>query len=190
LEGVSFPIREALVIATSGDEERVQTLCRELNWNGTLQQRKGGRVTQHVFKGEVGGAYFQTLAKVGFHYALRYIPTIFGNENAFRPLREFIRYGAGEREQFLIEYKTALNPEGPPGHLLTAVANPGSPIVVNMQFFVGCKIDLPEWQLTLGDNPTALFVEQSSAHFFSYIKDEDGRLFGGEINVVRLRIAP
>jgi hypothetical protein len=59
-----------------------------------------------------------------------------------------------------------------------------------MQFFVGCKIDLPEWQLTLGDNPTALFVEQSSAHFFSYIKDEDGRLFGGEINVVRLRIAP
>jgi hypothetical protein len=30
-------------------------------------------------------------------------------------------------------------------------------------------------------NPTALYVEQASAHFFSYTQEEDGRLTGGEV---------
>ncbi len=186
-EGVNFPIAKAQVIASSGDEDRVQAMCNQLNWNIDFQRRKGGRVPRQFFKSEFGPPYFRALAKIGFHYALRYMPTITGNEGAFRALREFIRDGAGDHHQFLADCKPALNPDGPPGHMLTAVANPDSPIIVNMQFFAGCKTELPQWRLVLGDNPTTLYVEQASAHFFSYTQEEDGRLTGGE--VVPMRVA-
>jgi hypothetical protein len=62
-------------------------------------------------------------------------------------------------------------------------------IVVNMQFFSGCKVPLPQWRLILGPNPTVLHVEQASAHFFGYTRDEDGRLIGGEIIQMRCGIA-
>jgi hypothetical protein len=185
--GVNFPIPKAQVIASSGDEDRVQAMCNELNWNFDFQRRKGGRVPRQFFKGEFGPAYFRALAKIGFHYALRYIPTITGNEGVFRDLRDFIRDGAGDHHQFLTECKAALNPDGPPGHILTTVANPDIPIIVNLQFFAGCKTELPQWRLVLGDNPTALCAEQASAHFFSYTQEEDGRLTEGE--VVAMRIA-
>jgi len=185
--GVTFPTPPVQVIAASGDEERVQALFTAINVKVPMQRRAGGRVPQQIFTGEVGPGYFRALAKIGFHYALKHIPTITGNEGAFRALREFIRDGRGNHDQFLTMCDTASNPAGPPGHLLTAVANPNSPIVVNMQFFAGCKTTLPQWRLTLGDNPTVLFVEQVSAHFFSYTEEEDGRLAGGEI--IPLRVA-
>jgi hypothetical protein len=40
---------------------------------------------------------------------------------------------------------------------------------------------------SVGNNPTVLFVEQGSAHFFAYTKEEGGRFTGGEI--VPLRVA-
>jgi hypothetical protein len=111
-----------------------------------------------------------------------------GDEGAFRALREFITDGSGNHERFLTECNTVANPSGPLGHLFTAVANPGSPIVVNMQFFAGCKAALPQWRLILGDNPTTILVDQVSAHFFAYSDEDDGCLTGGE--VVALRVTP
>ena len=184
---VTFPIPKVQVIAASGDEERVQALFSAIDVNVPMQRRAGGRVSQQLFAGAAGLAYFRALAKIGFHYALKYIPTITGNEGAFGPLREFIRDGVGDRDQLLTRCDTASNPSGPPGHILTAVANPDSPIVVNMQFFAGCEVTLPQWRLVLGDNPTVLFVQQVSAHFFAYTEGKDGRLTGGE--VVQLRVA-
>jgi hypothetical protein len=55
-----------------------------------------------------------------------------------------------------------------------------------MQFFAGCKTELPQWRLVLGDNPTEVYVEQASAHFFSYAQEGDGRLTGGEVVAMRL----
>jgi hypothetical protein len=186
--GLTLPMPEAkaLVIAASGDEDRVQAMCMELNWNLTLFRRKGGGVGCQFIKGQYGPAYFRALAKIGFHYALRYIPTITGNESTFRPLRDFIMHGTGDHQQFLTECETALNPVGPPGHVLTATANPDSPIVVNMQFFAGCKTALPQWRLVLGDNPTTLAIQQVSAHYFSYTQEKDGRLTGGDVLAMRV----
>jgi hypothetical protein len=183
---VTFPIPKVQVIAASGDEERVQGLFSAIDVDVPMQRRAAGRVAQQFFTGVVGPKYFRALAKIGFHYALKYIPTITGSEGAFRALREFIRNGSGNHEQFLVKCDPASNPSGPPGHVLTAVANPYSPIVVNMQFFAGCKTVLPQWRLVLGDNPTVLFVEQVSAHFFAYTEEEDGRLTGGEIVPLRV----
>lgn len=182
-------IDKALLIAASGDEERIQALFAEINCNIPMQRRKGGIVPQQFFKGEVTPVYFRALAKIGFHYALKYIPTIKGNEGAFRALRDFIRHGTGAASQFLCSCETVSNPAGPPGHVLAAIAAPDSPMVVNMQFFAGCKTALPQWRLILGDNPTVFFVEQAqvSVHFFAYTQLDDGQLKGGE--VVALSVA-
>ncbi len=125
VHGVAF-IPQAKIIVASGDEGRVQLLFRDLNWNVPLQRRVGGTVSHQFFTGEVGPGYFRALAKIGFHYALKYIPTITGNEGAFRALREFIRDGAGNHKDFLTTYNTVSNPSGPLGHVLTATANPGA----------------------------------------------------------------
>jgi len=138
---------------------------------------------RQFFKGEITRAYFRVLAKIGFHYALKYIPTITGNEGAFRGLRDFIRHRTGDASQFLSSCETVSNSSGPPGHVLTAVVAPDSPIIVNMQFLAGCKTALPQWRLILGDNPTMVFVRQAqvSAHFFAYAQRDDGQLIGGEV---------
>jgi hypothetical protein len=57
-----------------------------------------------------------------------------------------------------------MNPSGPPGHVLSVIANPDSPIIVNMQFFAGCKTALPQWCLV----------------------EADGRLTGGDVVALRL----
>ncbi|HKW97191.1 MAG TPA: hypothetical protein VJN43_05615 [Bryobacteraceae bacterium] len=188
LEGVNFSEAKLLVITSSGDEDRVQAMCNELNLKVHLEKRKGGRVPRQFFKCQLSPAYFRALAKIGFHYALRYIPTITGHEGVFRALRDFIKDGIGDHHQFLTEWKAAFNPDGPPGHILTTVANPNKPIVVNMQFFAGCEAPLPQWRLVLGDNPTALYVEQTSAHFFSYTREEGGRLTGGKVVVMSVAV--
>ena len=146
---------------------------------------KAGLSCGKYLKVQYSLGYFRALAKIGFHYALRYVPTITGSEGAFRALREFIKEGAGDHRQFLNRCETDSNFGGPPGHILTVVANPDSPIVVNMHFFAGCTTKLPAWHLVLGDNPTALYVKQASTHFFSYTQEKDGRLTGG----VAMRVA-
>ena len=183
------PMPKVVVIAQSGDEHRVQRLFSEIGQVVTLERRGAGSVPgPQIFTGEITPGYFRALAKIGFHYALKYIPTITGGEDSFRPLREFIRHGVGESGQFLSSCEHVSDPAGPPGHVLTAVAMPDSMIVVNMQFFSGCKTRLPQWRLILGPNPTVLHVEQASAHFFGYDRDGDGRLIGGE--TIEMRVAP
>ena len=122
---------KALIIAASGDEERVQTLFAEINQSVPMQRRKGGSVPRQFFTGEVTAFYFRALAKIGFHYALKFIPTITGDEGAFRPLRNFIRNGVGDASQFLSSCDPASSSAGPPGHRLTALAPQAGDIVGN-----------------------------------------------------------
>jgi hypothetical protein len=179
-------IEKAQLIAASGDEERIEALFSAINLPIPMQRRTGGPVPQQFFSVTLTASYFRALAKIGFHYALKYIPTITGNEGAFRPLREYIGSGIGDGSQFLSSCESVASLHGPPGHFLTALAVPSSDLIVNMQFFVGCKAVLPQWRLTLGPNPTALFLNQTSAHFFAYSQDEEGRLKGGEIIPLRV----
>src|SRR5215472_4428413 len=58
-----------------------------------------------------------------------------GNEGAFRVLREFIRDGSGNHEQFLTRCDTVFESLRASGTPVAAVAKPDSTVVVNMQFF-------------------------------------------------------
>jgi HNH endonuclease len=188
MHAVTPPIPILWIIASSGDESRIERMFSDLGIPCRLQiQRKGGLISGlKRFKGQVEVGYFRALAKIGFHYALKYLPTIIGSESGFRPLREFIRYGNGDPGQFLLQCDSARNPCGPVGHLLTAVASPGVDVIVNIQFFAGSEITLPQWRLSLGCNPSQVLISPS-AHFFPYTSTEEDYLTGGE--VIRMNIA-
>jgi len=177
---IKVPIASVYLKAATGDEDRIKAMLSD--WGRTVELTKGtpGPVPgPQMFRGEVTLAYFRALAKIGFHYLLTYIPTIVGNEPEFRPLREFIRHGTGDPGPFLqcLDKTPATN--GPPGHVLTAVAVPDR-IAVNMQLFIGCEVSLPQWSLVIR-NPTVLAVTQTVAHYFPYVIDADGALRGGEV---------
>ena len=186
--GVASQILKMFVIAAPGDEGRVTRMLSE--WQAmspfrmdALEKRTPGRVPgPQIITGRVGPEYLRALAKIGFHYALKYIPTIIGNEGAFRALREFIRHGTGDAEQFLTPCETISTQDGPPGHILTAIAPPNADIIVNMQFFIGCDVPLSQWRLNLGRNPTVLYTEtQMSAHYFTYAEADGHQLAGGKV---------
>jgi hypothetical protein len=67
----------------------------------------------------------------------------------------------------------------PPGHVLSAVGMPEI-ATVNMLFFIGCEVSLPQWSLVI-PNPTVLVLMQTVAHYFPYVVSDDGSLRGGEI---------
>ncbi len=168
-------IERATVIVGPGDEERVHSLFEKLGAAIDWTPGQTRHFPRQVFRVEITKAYYRALAKIGFHYALQYVRTITGAEAEFAPLRMFIRRGQGEREQFLApcEHPKLLN--GPPSHLLTSVCRAGAPIVVNMQFFVGCP-ELSQWRLVLGSNPTRILTDQpqTSAHLFTYTQTDTG----------------
>ncbi len=166
--------------AATGDEDRIKAMLAD--WGQTVELTKGrpGPVPGlKLFRGEVTVAYFRALAKIGFHYVLAHIPTVVGGEPEFRALREFIRRGIGEPNQFLHRLDATPTTNGPPGHVLTAVAMKGS-VTVNMQFFMGCEVSLPQWSLVI-PNPTVLVITQKVAHYYPYVVAEDGSLRGGEV---------
>jgi hypothetical protein len=61
-------VPKAHVIAASGDEDRVQAMCNELDWNVDFQRRKGGGIPRQSFTGEYSLAYFRALAKIDGHF--------------------------------------------------------------------------------------------------------------------------
>lgn len=146
---VKFPIASVYLKVATGDEDRIKAMLAD--WGRTVELTRGKPSPvpgPRIFKGEVTLAYFRALAKIGFHYVLTHIPTIVGNEPEFRAVREFVRNGTGEANQFLRRLDETPTTNGPPGHVLTALAVPES-VIVNMQFFVDCKVSLPQWCLVI-----------------------------------------
>ena len=183
---VKSPVASVYLKAATGDEDRVKAMLAD--WGRTVELTKGkpGPVPgPQMFRAEVTLAYFRALAKIGFHYVLTHIPTIVGNEPEFRALREFVRHGTGDPNRYLHRLDKTPDTKGPPGHVLTAVATQES-ITVNMQFFIGCGVRLPQWCLVI-PNPTVLVVTQTVAHYIPYIVADDGSLRGGEVVELTVR---
>jgi hypothetical protein len=181
---VAFPVPKLLVIAAHGDEDRIQQMFADWNIKCELQlqKRHGGLIPgPKVYKGRVDLSYFRALAKIGFHYTLKYIPNITGGESCFSPLRNFIKHGSGDPNKFLSPGNSLKRFDERPGHLLTCAILPSGEIVSTFQFFVGSEPPLPRWQLSIGQYPGLLTIYCFSEHFFTLTPTSNGSLKGGEI---------
>jgi hypothetical protein len=181
---VVSPMPKLLVIAARGDEGRIQQMFADwgVKCELQLQKRHGGLIPgPKTFKGRVDLSYFRALAKIGFHYTLKYIPSITGSESCFNLLRNFIKHGSGDPNKFLSPANPLKRFAESRGHLLTCAILPSGEIVSTFQFFVGSEAPLPRWELSVGQYPGLLTTYYFSGHFFSLTSTQDGSLKGGEI---------
>lgn len=140
--------------------------------------------------------YFRALAKVGFHYFLKYMGGFHGSEPAFSEIRNFITNGtAAEVDHFVHGRRDQLSTdiaweESPIGyrHVLIARSNHYE-LISKMQFFIPEKYRtplirpdvyvLPIYTIRLGRNPSRVDFSRACSHSFTYSKEYQGEGYDG-----------
>jgi hypothetical protein len=136
--------------------------------------------------------YFQAIAKIAFHYYLGmnldncYLN---GSEDVFNPLRQFIRYGNGSPESFVIEKKGYFIDDfrigwKPPfyGHIFLAEVS-NKCIRVKAQFFVGPDIDPPYYEVLLCQKPFIINIQPTIfGHNYVYIEPNKRKQYAGTMH--------
>jgi hypothetical protein len=131
--------------------------------------------------------YARAIAKIGFHYVLRFCPHLTGREPEFERIVRYIGRGEGSWKDILVfpdrqfAYQIA-NGARPRvwGHCFGAEFPPGGNIVSRVQFFVGPDYLPPSWGVRIGPNPSLVDPRQGIGHHAYYYKvktdGHDGRI--------------
>jgi hypothetical protein len=145
-------------------------------------------------------SYWQALAKIAFHY---YLPRnhrgFAGSEEAFRPIRHFIRHGGDPRDFFKrpdIPFIVPFGPDGPgtvhcPKNWchLVAANDSGTGVFVYLQFFVGPGSVPPPTYVALGNSDSGL--DRGGVWGHLYQQDDDGKgRFAGSVAPVSISPRP
>lgn len=132
--------------------------------------------------------YFRAVAKIAFHYFLANYVGFYGNEPCFEALRQFIRYGQGDTDDFVRQKHgnlvAELNQGYRPkyyGHFLIGAIEERF-ILVCVQLFIGCDINPQYYEVNLGNNPRQIVVPvERFGHFYSYFEPEVRLQYAGTI---------
>jgi hypothetical protein len=133
--------------------------------------------------------YLRGLAKIGFHYFLWSSGAWRGDEHEFEPLRDFIKRGTGNSQefvevktrQFILQLEQKLVPAHK-SHFFFAEVN-RTEALARIQFFVGPGALPPPSLIRLGRSPSRLHGRFLSAHRVWYYDDKsDG--YDGEIETL------
>lgn len=130
-------------------------------------------------KAPISDQYLRAVAKVGFHYFLKYFPAFTGFEPEFDEIKRYIYKGEAGRtivqpveEPFLrdlLQKGARLNKWC---HLLSAESKE-SGIEARMQFFAGPNVNPIVWSVVLTDKPSKCI--QTTGHAFVYFDEaKDG----------------
>lgn len=136
--------------------------------------------------------YFQAIAKIAFHY---YLGVNLGNcylngsEDAFNPVRRFIRYGVGDPKSFVFQKEGYFIDDlrigwSPPfyGHIFVAEVS-NKCIKVKAQFFVGPDIDPPYYEVLLCQKPFIISIQPTIfGHNYVYIEPSKRKKYTGTMH--------
>jgi hypothetical protein len=133
--------------------------------------------------------YFRGLAKIGFHYFLKYMPEFHGAEDCFAGIRYFITQGRKEDVyRFTTGWVNHLTVDDvqakatPVGyhHRLEAQADCHQ-LISRLQFFIGQGLRLPVYTIYLGVSPLLVDYTRRCAHSFIYSDEYRKDRFDGEM---------
>jgi hypothetical protein len=148
--------------------------------------------------------YFRGLAKIGFHYFLKYMPGFHGSEQAFAGIRDFIVSGtAHDVDHFVIGRQDHLFTdiewgESPAGyrHVLIARSNYYE-LLSRMQFFIAERFRtpllrlnppvLPIYTIRLGSNPLRIDYSRACSHSFTYSEQYKAEGYDGVVRRESIR---
>jgi len=132
--------------------------------------------------------YFRAIAKIGFHYFLQYSEYFNGHEECFLSLKQFIRYGKGEIENFVEQKRGNLVSDLKYGFRPKYYGNfiigdfQDNRATAYVQLFIGQDSDPPYYKITLATNCLYTQLDKNTfGHFFSYNTPENRGQYTGEI---------
>jgi hypothetical protein len=123
--------------------------------------------------------YLRAVAKVGFHYLLKYFPAFTGFETEFGEVKQYIYEGKAARkivqprdEPFLRDLQQKGARLNKWCHLLSAESNETG-IEARMQFFAGPEVNPIVWSVVFTERPAKHL--QNTGHVFVYFDEaKDG----------------
>ena len=173
-------LKQLSLIATKSDIDRIQKLASALPVqvdSGAWEDLPMTGSTYTWTKLVITSKFFRAIAKIGFHYLLKHLPSFRGDEDFFGDIRRFIMEGGdvsqfvtweGE-DQILGDVKNGLVPPVY-SHIVTAAAKTRE-IVCRLQFFLGPDSIPPVYRVRIGSNNTSPLYTADSGHFFGYYSD-------------------
>jgi hypothetical protein len=189
-ENIRNPISEVAAIGESNETtNHIFSLLKQIF--------KGDEKTEIInpFRGIIKGSgrltyddrYFRGIAKMAFHYYLAFNEIgHMGSELVFKPIRDFIRYSKGKRENFISEYKGYFvkNPETALtfAHIFYSETTSKS-IITLEQLFVGPEYNPPYYKIIISKNPFLIEIpRQVFGHNYSYLPFDQKKQYDGTIH--------
>jgi hypothetical protein len=154
------------VLSPKGKEREVAQLVNGADIDGEM-------------KAEISEKYVRAIAKVGFHYFLKYFPHFTGLEPEFDDIKRFIYEGRVDRlivrpgdEPFLRDLQQKGARLNKWCHLLSAESKE-SGIEARIQFFAGPEVNPIVWSVVITEKPSKHI--QFTGHVFAYFDEaKDG----------------
>jgi len=156
-------------LAPEGKEQEAPPLVSGAEINGEM-------------KADISERYIRAIAKVGFHFFLKYFPNFSGLEPEFDQIKRFIYQGKADREVVRIVDQPFLKILQKPGarlnkwcHLLSAQSNENG-IEARIQVFAGPKVEPLVWSIVISTNPSKHV--QNTGFAYVYFEDLTGEYHG------------
>ncbi len=153
-------------LAPEGKERAVAPLVAGVEMDGEM-------------RAAISEPYLRAVAKVGFHYFLKYFPHFTGLEPEFDEIKQYIYKGKADRrivrpvdEPFLRDLQQKGARLNKWAHLLSAESTDNG-IEARIQFFVGPEVNPIVWSVVFTEKPSQR--HQMTGHVFVYFDEaKDG----------------
>jgi hypothetical protein len=163
------------VLAPAGKEREVAPLVHGAEVDGEM-------------KAPISEKYVRAIAKVGFHYFLKYFPHFSGLEPEFDDIKRFIYQGRADRQMVRHLNEPFLRDLQAPGallnkwcHLLSAQCDE-SGIEARIQFFAGPEVRPLVWSVLISQSPSKHV--QSTGYAFVYFDDVTEEYQGERVDLI------
>jgi hypothetical protein len=142
----------------------------------------------------VDDTYLRGLAKLAFHYTLWAVPELSGHEPQFSPLKQFIRWGAGESNHFVQLLALQMMPDinrgqwpTVPHHFLTAYVHPDGAAAA-VRLFVDAQHRLPPTLVELARGSHGVRQTFMRGHLVTYWSERGTRGYDGELTQLPVQL--
>jgi len=193
LEKAGVEVASAVAYPNSPDEDAAMRALLDALVPGGKDQPVAPLVDGADIEGEltaqVSEAYVRAIAKIGFHFFLKYFPNT-GLAPEFDDVKRFIYHGKADRPIVTRQDEPALrdlkDPRALPlrwAHFVTAESNQ-SGIEARMQFFFGPIVRPIGWSVKISTTPSQHV--QCSGSAFVYYEDRSGEYDGERHDLIAL----
>jgi len=184
---------EQIVVVGNSDEEHAEMkaltdVLAPVGIEREVAPMVNGAEIDGEMKAEISEQYVRAIAKVGFHYFLKYFPNFSGMEPEFDEIKTFIYHGKANREIVRIVDEPFLKDLQQRGarlnkwcHLLSAESADRG-IEARIQFFAGPEVQPLVWNIVISTKPSEHV--QCTGYAFVYFDDVTEEYQGQRVELI------